>query len=80
MDLQSLSEKVDMLPREMHTRDEQIQASNHLQDDRFTQLMVMLEKLHSSVAGKDTDGDQNSGNSAKSGADFIHGNGGRWGY
>jgi hypothetical protein len=76
MDLQSLSEKVDMLAREMHTRDEQIQASNHLQDDRFTQLMVMLKKLHSSVADKGTDGGQSSGNSAKSDADFIHGNGG----
>jgi general stress protein YciG len=75
MDLQSLTERVDMLVRAMHTRDEHIQAFNRLQDGRFTQLMAMMEKLHTSVADKGPNGGQSSGTSAGSDVDFIHDNG-----
>jgi hypothetical protein len=75
MDFQSLIERVDLLAKEMHIRYEQIKASNHLQDDRLTQLMTVMEKLHTIVAGKGPDGGQSSGTSAGSDVDFIHGNG-----
>lgn len=57
LDLATINDKLNQLAKEMHAgfqiRDEQSQLSNRVQEDRFQQLMTMMEKMNRSIKGKD---------------------------
>ncbi|XP_078168441.1 uncharacterized protein LOC144562946 [Carex rostrata] len=64
LDLSTINDKLNQLAKEVHdgfqVRDEQFQVATHIQDDRFQQLMAMMEKMNKSIKGKGPDIPQSS--------------------
>lgn len=64
LDLSTINDKLNQLAKEVHdgfqARDKQFHVATRVQDDRFQQLIAMMDKMNKSLKGKGTDIPQSS--------------------